>query len=79
MVYSSERPGLEQGMAKPKGFTKHSGLCEYPLWEFDEQTLKDMGAENYEKYNTAYEQYMSEFASEDPEDMDEDDSFDMTM
>jgi hypothetical protein len=66
-------------MAKPTGFTKHSGFCEYPLWEFDEQTLKDMGAENYEKYNTAYEQYMSEFASEDPEDIDEDDSFDMTM
>ena len=70
---------LEQGMAKPTGFTKHSGFCEYPLWEFDEQSLKDMGAENYEKYNTAYEQYMSEFASEDPEDIDEDDSFDMTM
>ena len=70
---------LEQGMAKPTGFTKHSGFCEYPLWEFDEQTLKDMGAENYEKYNTAYEQYMSEFSSEDLEDIDEDDSFDMTM
>ena len=70
---------LEQGMAKPTGFTKHSGFCEYPLWEFDEQSLKDMGSENYEKYNIAYEQYMSEFASEDPEDIDEDDSFDMTM
>ena len=58
---------LEQGMAKPTGFTKHSGFCEYPLWEFDEQTLKYMGAENYEKYNTAYVQYMSEFASEDPD------------
>ena len=33
---------LEQGMAKPTGFTKHSGFCEYPLWEFDEQSLKDM-------------------------------------
>ena len=43
---------LEQGMAKPTGFTK---------------------------YNTAYEQYMSEFSSEDLEDIDEDDSFDMTM
>ena len=64
---------LEQGMAKPTGFTKHSGFCEYPLWVFDEQSLKNMGAENYEKYNIAYEQYMSEFASEDPEDMDEDD------
>ena len=35
---------LEQGMAKPTGFTKHSGFCEYPLWEFDEEFLKDMGA-----------------------------------
>lgn len=50
---------LAQGIAKTTGFTKHSGFCVYPLWVFDEQTLKAMGAENYEKYSTEYDQYMS--------------------
>mgnify|MGYP006327879893 CR=1 FL=1 len=53
----------------------------YEIWDTPIFTSMNftMGAENYEKYNIAYEQYMSEVASEDPEDMDEDDSFDMTM
>ena len=32
---------LEQGIAQPTGFTKHSGFCEYPLWVFDEEKLKE--------------------------------------
>jgi hypothetical protein len=68
---------IEQGMATPTGFTKRSGFCEYPLWAFDEQSLMEMGAENYAKYTTAYEQYGSDLEAD--EDIGEDKSFGMTM
>ena len=58
---------LEQGMATPTGFTKNSGFCVYPLWVFDEESLKAMGAENYAKYCAEYDAYMSQFATEDAE------------
>lgn len=51
---------LHQGMATPTGFTKHSGMCEYPLWLFDEKLLEEMGAEAYYKYKTEYENYFAE-------------------
>lgn len=66
---------LEQCLAQDTGFTKHSGMCEYPLWAFDEQTLREMGQENYEKYDTEYRRYMESFVS----DEDEDETFGMTM
>lgn len=50
---------LGQGMAKPTGLSKRSGLCEYPLWLFDEDMLKEIGAENYQIYSDAYDQYHS--------------------
>ena len=51
---------LAQGIAVPTAFTKQSGMCEYPLWLFDEETLKAMGAEAYELYHTEYEKYMAD-------------------
>ena len=44
----------------------------------DDNQLDIFLIRDYGEYS-GYEQYMSEFASEDPEDIDEDDSFDMTM
>lgn len=49
---------LELGIAKDTGFTKHSGFCEYPLWEFDEKFLKDIGGEEYERYSNQFDRYM---------------------
>lgn len=51
---------LEQGIATPTSFTKQSGMCEYPLWIFDEEKLKEMGAEAYHKYSTEYRKYFEE-------------------
>ena len=51
---------LAQGIAVPTAFTKQSGMCEYPLWLFDEETLKAMGAEAYELYHSEYEKYMAD-------------------
>lgn len=56
---------LKQGMATPTGLSKHSGFCEYPLWKFDEEKLKEMGEEAYKVYSDAYDQYMS--SAHDPE------------
>lgn len=58
---------LEQGIAKNTGFTKHSGWCVHPLWVFEEETLKEMGAENYAIYNDAYVKYMAKFACDEGE------------
>ena len=52
---------LESGVAKDTGFTKQSGFCEYPLWQFNEDWLKslkpiveDRTYDDYEaKYNAA--------------------------
>ncbi|MBQ3219329.1 MAG: DUF4313 domain-containing protein, partial [Clostridia bacterium] len=52
---------LDLGIAKDTGFTKQSGFVTYPLWQFDEQFLKEIGAENYEKYSNKYDEYMSQF------------------
>ena len=40
------------------GIKKLSGYCQYPLWVFSEQFLKEHGAENYQKYSDAYDEYM---------------------
>ena len=56
---------LEQGLAQPTGFTKHSGFCEYPLWVFDEEKLKEMGEKNYQTYSEAYDEYVSDNYGED--------------
>lgn len=69
---------LEQGMAQPTGFTKHSGFCEYPLWVFDEEKLKEMGEKNYQTYSDAYKKYVSDdYDSEN--DVLEDDAMGLSM
>ena len=51
---------LKDGIATDTGFTKESGFCKYPLWEFKEDFLKEHGAENYFRYSNEYDQYMKE-------------------
>lgn len=34
---------LEQGIAENTGLTKRSGFCEYPLWRFKEDFLREIG------------------------------------
>ncbi len=67
---------LEQGIAQPTGFTKHSGFCEYPLWVFEEGTLREMGEKNYETYVKAYDKYIDDTCT-DKETVDE--SLSMSM
>ena len=58
---------LEQGIAKDTGFTKQSGYVTYPLWQFDENFLRSIGRENYEKYSKEYDEYMAQFAEPEEE------------
>jgi len=48
---------LESGIAKDTGFTKHSGMCIYPLWVFDEDFLRDIGPDEYERYSHEFDEY----------------------
>ena len=57
---------LEQGIAEPTGLYKTSGYCQYPLWVFKEEFLREIGGENYQKYAQAYEQYMNPSEDEEP-------------
>ena len=66
----------EQGMATDTGFYKCSGFCQYPLWEFDEATLRGIDNETYQKYSDAFETYMASMYEDEP---DEDSSPNMTM
>ena len=66
----------KQGLATDTGFYKHSGFCQYPLWEFDEATLREIDNETYQKYSGAYETYMSSMYGDEP---DEESSPNMTM
>jgi hypothetical protein len=47
-------------MATQTHFTKKSGFCEYPLWLFDENVLREMGEEVYAIYSLEYEKYIAE-------------------
>lgn len=49
---------LDKGMATDTGFRKSSGFCEYPLWVFKEEFLKEIESENYAKYSSCYDAYM---------------------
>ena len=51
---------LAQGMATKTQFAKKSGMCEYPLWVFDEKVLREMGEDVYAIYSSEYEKYMAE-------------------
>lgn len=56
---------LKEGIAKDTGFTKRSGYCTYPLWEFNEDFLREHGKENYELYSREYDEYMSSLSGDD--------------
>ena len=49
---------LRQGIAEDTGFSRHSGFCQYPLWRFKEEFLKEIGGENYQEYLRRYDEYM---------------------
>lgn len=65
---------IRLGIARDTGLYKEGGSCVYPLYEFDENFLKESGAEIYEKYSQAYDEYIQGPCIED-----ECDSDDMTM
>ena len=47
---------LRLGVAEDTGFYKRGYYCNYPLWKFKEEFLKEHGAENYQKYSESYEE-----------------------
>jgi hypothetical protein len=50
---------LDKGLASDTGFYKASGFCQYPLWQFEEGTLREIDNEVYQKYSDAYDGYMA--------------------
>ena len=54
---------LKQGVAKDTGLTKSSGFCEYPLWQFKEDFLREIGGANYEEYARQFDAYMRQAES----------------
>ena len=66
----------KQGLATDTGFYKSSGFCQYPLWEFNEATLREIDNETYQRYSDAYDGYMASMYGDEP---DEDSSPNMTM
>ena len=46
---------LQMGVAEDTGLTKRSGFCQYPLWRFSEEFLKENGLRNYNMYSEAYD------------------------
>ncbi len=55
---------LEQGIAIKTPFTKSSGFCTYPLWIFNEDVLKEIGGENYQKYSKDHDDYFAAMRGE---------------
>ena len=55
---------FEKGIARDTGLKKTSGRCEYPLWIFNKDFLLEHGAENYQKYSDAYDEYMNSYTAE---------------
>ena len=60
---------LEQGIAEPTGLYKTSGYCQYPLWKFNEEFLREIGGENYQKYSQGHDQAMCLAEDEGPSTM----------
>lgn len=56
---------LQRGFAEDTGFYKDSGFCKYPLWEFKEEFLKQIGEEKYKQYSDEYDKYVKEMFSPD--------------
>ena len=49
---------LAEGIAQDTGHSKISGFCEYPLWVFKENFLKEIGGDKYERYSEQFDAYM---------------------
>ncbi len=58
---------LEQNIAEPAGLSRRSGFCQYPLWVFKEEFLREVGGENYQIYSKAFDQYMNPSDGLEPE------------
>ena len=62
---------LTNEIAQDTGYSKISGYCEYPLWMFNEEFLKEIGGEKYELYSGQFDAYMRREMSESDMKMDE--------
>ena len=62
---------LSDEIAQDTGHSKISGYCEYPLWVFKEDFLREIGGEKYEQYSEQFDAYMRREMSEDDMKMDE--------
>ena len=62
---------LAEGIAQDTGYSKISGFCEYPLWVFKENFLKEIGGDKYERYSEQFDAYMRTNVQEDDTKMDE--------
>lgn len=62
---------LVQGIAEDTGLSRNSGFCQYPLWHFKEDFLKEIGGAAYEEYSCRYSEYMQSAGFGDMEDEDE--------
>lgn len=67
---------LDKGLASDTGFYKASGFCQYPLWQFEEGTLREIDNEVYQKYSDAYDGYMASIYNDE---QDEDGIQEMTL
>jgi len=56
-----------QGLASDTGFYKASGFCKYPLWQFEEGTLREIDNDMYQKYSDAYDGYMASMYGDEPD------------
>ena len=56
-----------QGLASDTGFYKASGFCKYPLWQFEEGTLREIDNDVYQKYSDAYDGYMASMYGDEPD------------
>ena len=57
----------KQGLATDTGFYKASGFCQYPLWQFEEGTLREIDNDVYQKYSDAYDDYMASMYGYEPD------------
>lgn len=58
---------IKYGNAEDSGLNKQCGRCIYPLWIFNEDFLKEIGAEKYQIYSDEYGRYMKETFGQDDE------------
>lgn len=51
---------IENNLAKETGFNHQSGFANYPLWQFNEEFLKEIGGQNYKTYSDEWDKYMAD-------------------